>query len=562
MATSRKRNIEIEWLIDDKQATKSLKKIEGQVTKTGESFTRMAKGLAAGIGLREVGQLAMDSIRAFSDLNESLNAVDVTFGGAAQGIKELGEDAAKSLGLSNAEFNSLAVGFSAFAETIATESGSTIVPVMDDLTTRIADFASVMNLDVNEAAIVFRSGLAGETEPLRKFGIDVSAAAVNQKALALGLADSSSELTEQDKILSRYHLIMDQTNKTAGDFENTSDELANQQRILTAETENLKAALGESLAPTMNQVVGLSNDFLTVLNEVTQSTGDSAPVALEALKSGFETVFNTLTFHAIPAVSSWADSIRETGEAQDELDQAKWDALFPTDAQIANAGRADEKFFDLAETLGLLAENSGDAATAQQELNDILREGVDPAFKLLRAVEKYDDAQDAYTTAISKFSDGSVQAQEAARNLADAQLDLDAAGSDFAAGGGSKSVEILQELLENAGVLPETIQAIIEAIKEYNDTPITRKEVFVPGVGNVTPGTGGTIGGGGSTIGFASGGVVPGPRGAPMLATVHGGEEVLTPEQRGSSGSTLITLNALTMSDRMLKETLEMARRK
>jgi len=147
--------------------------------------------------------------------------------------------------------------------------------------------------------------------------------------------------------------------------------------------------------------------------------------------------------------------------------------------------------------------------------------------------------------------------------LADAQLNLDSAGADFAAGGGSKSVEIIKELLENAGVLPETIQAIIDKILEYNNTPITRKEVFVPGVGNVTPGTGGTIGGGGSTIGFASGGVVPGPRGAPILATVHGGEEVLTPEQRGSSnGSTLITLNALTLSDRMLKETLEMARRK
>jgi hypothetical protein len=46
-----------------------------------------------------------------------------------------------------------------------------------------------------------------------------------------------------------------------------------------------------------------------------------------------------------------------------------------------------------------------------------------------------------------------------------------------------------------------------------------------------------------------------------MLATVHGGEEVLTPEQRGSGGSTLITLNALTLSDRQLKEIQEMARR-
>lgn len=41
--------------------------------------------------------------------------------------------------------------------------------------------------------------------------------------------------------------------------------------------------------------------------------------------------------------------------------------------------------------------------------------------------------------------------------------------------------------------------------------------------------------------GFASGGVVPGPRGAPMLATVHGGETIIPPGQGG--GDVYVTVN-------------------
>ena len=58
--------------------------------------------------------------------------------------------------------------------------------------------------------------------------------------------------------------------------------------------------------------------------------------------------------------------------------------------------------------------------------------------------------------------------------------------------------------------------------------------------GGLHPPSGGfaPMGGGSNTDGFrrlnfATGGVVPGPIGSPQLAMVHGGEEVLTPEQRG-----------------------------
>lgn len=280
---SRRRSVEIEVVVDDKRARAGLKGIDGQVETTGRKLSDFAKIAAGAFAADKVVEFGRQAIQSFSDLNESTNAVKVTFGEAADGVLALGKNAAESVGLANSEFNELAVGFSAFVEEIAESSGGDVVGVIDDLTGRISDFASVMNLDVPEAAEKFRSGLAGETEPLRKFGIDVSAAAVNQKALELNLGDASGKLTEQEKILARYELIMDQTEKTAGDFAATSDDLANKQRILQARLEDTQAGFGEKLAPAMEAALDVAEDLGPVLAEgvaagLEEATDSAAPL--------------------------------------------------------------------------------------------------------------------------------------------------------------------------------------------------------------------------------------------------------------------------------------------
>lgn len=236
-----------------------------------------------GTGMLAVGAIATvalgGAVKAASDLGESVNAVNVTFGDAAGGILELGENAATSVGLSASAFNGLAVQFSAFATTIAGEGGN-VVATMDDLTTRGADFASVMNLDVNEAMTLFQSGLAGETEPLRKFGIDLSAASVESYAAANGIGTLGAELTETEKVQARYGSLMEQTNKTAGDFANTSDGLANQQRIMKAELENAAAALGSAFLPMMARAVGGVTDGIRAFSSLNDATGGAAGVLL------------------------------------------------------------------------------------------------------------------------------------------------------------------------------------------------------------------------------------------------------------------------------------------
>lgn len=234
--------------------------IDNSVKTAGSKFKALGGILAGALAGAAVVGFGKDVITQASDLNESLNAVKVTYGDATQGIVDLGKSAALGLGLSQNEFNALSVRFSAFAKTIAGEGGN-VVGVVDELSKRGADFASVMNLDVNDALSKFQSGLAGETEPLRQFGIDLSAAAVEQYALANGIWDGTGQMTEAQKVQARYGSLMAQTSQVTGDFANTSDGLANSQRIASARFKDAQAALGEGLLPIVQNVVATFADL-------------------------------------------------------------------------------------------------------------------------------------------------------------------------------------------------------------------------------------------------------------------------------------------------------------
>lgn len=216
--------------------------------------------IAGGLAAAGIGSFLKDSVSQASDLSESLNAVTVTYGAASEGIVALGETAATRLGLAATDFNALSVQFASFGGNIA--ANGDVVGFIDDITTRSADFASVMNLDVAEAARIFQSGLAGETEPLKKFGIDLSAAAVDAYALANGIGEAGKPLTEAQKQQARYGALMEQTAKTQGDFSNTSDGLANAQRILGANFDNMKAQVG---GPLLGAFAGLTTGLLPVV---------------------------------------------------------------------------------------------------------------------------------------------------------------------------------------------------------------------------------------------------------------------------------------------------------
>jgi len=231
-----------------RQAQFQLNKVSGNISNLSRNFAVAGAafaGITVGLG---------KSVKVASDLSESINAVNVAFGSSAKGILDFGRTAATTLGVSSLDFNNAAVRFSAFADRIVGKGGDAS-KFIAEITTRASDFASVFNIDVSEALQVFQSGLAGEAEPLKRFGINLLESEVKAYALRAEIIKQGETMTEQQKVLARYGLLMESTNKTAGDFANTSGGLANASRILNAQIVGLQGEIGNALLPAIEQLM-------------------------------------------------------------------------------------------------------------------------------------------------------------------------------------------------------------------------------------------------------------------------------------------------------------------
>jgi hypothetical protein len=240
-------------------AQTKLKKFGGELEQLSRKATIVFAGVAAA---------GYKVVQSASDLNESISKSNVIFGSSAKAIQGWAATADQALGLSQTAALEAAGNFAILGQS-AGLTGVELASFSTDLTGLAADLASFNNTTTDEAITALAAGLRGESEPLRRFGVLLSESAVQAKAMEMGLAETSKELTDQDKVLARNALILEQTTLQQGDFARTADGAANQQRILSAEIENSRAAIGEGLLPAYK-------DLLAVLVNVADWAGKNS----------------------------------------------------------------------------------------------------------------------------------------------------------------------------------------------------------------------------------------------------------------------------------------------
>lgn len=240
------------------------KQLEVRGKAIGTAF-KIGVGVVAGAALLKFGQLADEAVQSASDLSEATNKAGEVFEGATPKILAFGKTASKSIGQSNEQAISAASTFGLFFEAAgqATDQAADMSIAMVKLA---SDMASFNDADPSEVLVNLRSGLSGEAEPLRKFGVFLNEAAVAAKAAEMGMVGVNGKLTDGQKIQARYQLILEQTSKAQGDFARTSDGLANKQRTAAAAAEDAKAALGEGLLPAQLE---LTNAFVAATPAIT-----------------------------------------------------------------------------------------------------------------------------------------------------------------------------------------------------------------------------------------------------------------------------------------------------
>lgn len=217
---------------------------------TGRAMQSFGTGMAASV-TAPLAAATAGLIHMAAEAVESENLFEVSMGGMADAAREFSDQLSSSLGLNAYELRRQIGVMQNFTTAMGVSEDSAY-----SLSTGVAqlsgDMASFFNISNEEAFRRIQSGLAGEIEPLRRLGIVVNDAAVQAQAAAMGL---TGELTDQQKVLIRYNLILAQTSNAQGDLARTINSPANAMRVLGAQFQQLGIDLGTALLPTIQAVV-------------------------------------------------------------------------------------------------------------------------------------------------------------------------------------------------------------------------------------------------------------------------------------------------------------------
>lgn len=274
--------------------------------KAKTAFAGVGKVLGSVIAVGSVAAFTKSCIDLGSDLAEVQNVVDVTFGSMSNDINTFAKDAIKQFGLSETSAKQYSSTMGAMLKSMGFTTKSAL-EMSKSITGLSADMASFYNLDSETAFEKIRSGISGETEPLKQLGINMSVANLEAYAISQGIKTAYSAMSQQEQTLLRYNYLMSATADAQGDFARTSGGWANQVRILKENFNSLKAELGQAF-------IAVGIPVITTLNGIIEK--------LQQAAAAFHSFIDSVTGNNSTDTNSMADNFSATADAAGAADKA------------------------------------------------------------------------------------------------------------------------------------------------------------------------------------------------------------------------------------------------
>lgn len=264
-------------------------------TSSAEKTTKASKGLASAIGkvyatywmlFRAFGVLRK-AVDYASSLTEVQNVVEQTFGQATKAVDIFAQEAKDSLGMSELTVKQIASRYQAMGGAmdisskqidkvnskltmlkegyINTSKGASGMSLT--LTKLAGDMASFYDKDQAEIAQDLEAVYTGMTRPLRKYGLDLTQATLQEYANKRGIEAKVSSMTQAEKTMLRYQYVMENTTKAQGDFLRTADTWANQVKIMKQNFISLGTTIGQVFINAFKPWLKTLNNILVAVNK-------------------------------------------------------------------------------------------------------------------------------------------------------------------------------------------------------------------------------------------------------------------------------------------------------
>lgn len=328
-------------------APKALKSLNASLKSTVSQIKQVKNGILSALGV--VGGITAiisgikKSIDVRSDVTEAQNVIDVTFGRYKDLVEDMAKTSIRDFGISELAVKNTAGRYQAMG-TAAGIARKEMAKMSTTLTGLSADMASFYNQSQEDVAKSLQSVFTGETEPLRKYGIDLTQATLKEWAMKQGLDANIQSMSQAEKIMLRYNYVLDNSAAAQGDFARTSGTWANQIRILKEQLTQLASVLGTAFINALKPLV-------TALNK--------------ALASIIE--FAVKVVNALGKIFGWKATVSNAGIADDFSDAASG-AEDVSDSMGSAAGNSKKlkdnlskavRSFDELKTISLQKDSSG-----------------------------------------------------------------------------------------------------------------------------------------------------------------------------------------------------------
>lgn len=260
-------SIRIKALMDNSQFNRGVLSMGNSIKALQASLMKLAGAVGLAFGVVALVNFGRESVKLASDIQEVQNVIDVTFGQGAVQIEEFAKTAAEAFGLSelSAKQYTGTMGAMLKSSGLTTSAAQEMAIALAGLS---GDLASFYNLDTDEAFEKIRSGISGETEPLKQLGINMSVANLEAYALSQGITKSYNAMSQAEQVLLRYNYLLSVTADAQGDFARTSGSFANQVRILQLNFEQLKISVGNAILPIAQAVLPGINAIISALTKL------------------------------------------------------------------------------------------------------------------------------------------------------------------------------------------------------------------------------------------------------------------------------------------------------
>jgi len=230
------------------KTNRSLSKVEKGVSRINKSWTNLARTIASGFSVYAFTRFAQSAIAAASDLEETQSKFDTVFRGSTKLAEEWAQTLQSSFQLSERAAKEYLASIQDLLVPLGVARGAA-ASLSKEVVKLAVDIGSFSNKNTADVFRDIQSAMVGSFETMKKYGVALSQAAIEQKALAEGFIQTKKELTPTIRAITAFKLIVEGSSDAIGDAVKTRNSYANTLKDFKARWEDLTATIGKGFLP-------------------------------------------------------------------------------------------------------------------------------------------------------------------------------------------------------------------------------------------------------------------------------------------------------------------------